>query len=159
MIKFKLTPLQKFLCLSIRHFQYLDSEQIKQLYLEIGDAKIFDEAKVNGVASIVGHTLTVVLGKENVPGHWLREYEEVDARVSAYMDELERIARRLGDEGIELLALKNSGITKGLYPHHGACPMGDVDVLVSRAKFREAHAILVDAGYQLKFRSPLEEDT
>jgi hypothetical protein len=64
----------------------------------------------------------------------------------------------LDKNNIQLLALKNSGITKGLYPYYGSCPMGDVDVLVSKAVFRRAHTILSDAGYKLKFRSSLEED-
>ena len=58
----------------------------------------------------------------------------------------------------KLLALKMVGSQKGLYPYPGSCPMGDVDVLVSKTIFRRAHMILTDAGYELKFRSPLEED-
>jgi hypothetical protein len=63
----------------------------------------------------------------------------------------------LASYNIPLVALKNSGITKVLYPHYGACPMGDLDVLVRKTDFRKAHKILVEHGYTLKFRSPLEE--
>ena len=36
--------------------------------------------------------------------------------------------------------------------------MGDIDVLVRKSDFRKGHSILVDHGYTLKFRSPLEEE-
>lgn len=158
MLKFKLTPAQEFLCLCIRHCDYLEKDKIKQLYESVGDKVLFSEAKLNGVSSIAGHALSIILGAENVPVHWLEEYKSINDRISSYMDELEKVAQLLDENDIELLALKNSGITKGLYPHFGSCPMGDIDVLVSRDKFRKAHAMLTDAGYQLKFRSPLEED-
>ena len=36
--------------------------------------------------------------------------------------------------------------------------MGDIDVLVRKQDFREAHKVLTDHGYEMKFRSPLEEE-
>ena len=158
MLKFKLTPAQEFLCLCIRHCDFLQQDRIKILYNSIGDEALFSEAQLNGVASIVAHSLSIVLGAENVPEHWLEEYKAIDDRIVSYMGELEKVAQLLGKNDIALLALKNSGITIGLYPHYGSCPMGDVDVLVSKKTFRQAHTILTEAGYKLKFRSPLEED-
>ena len=158
MLKFKLTPAQEFLCLCIRHCDFLQQDRIKALYNSIGDEELFSEAELNGVASIVAHSLSIVLGADNVPEHWLEEYKAIDDRIVSYMGELEKVAQLLDENDIALLALKNSGITIGLYPHYGSCPMGDVDVLVSKKTFRQAHAILTEAGYKLKFRSPLEED-
>ena len=158
MLKFNLTPVQQLLCLCIRHCDYLEKDKIKQKYDSIGDEILFSQAKQNGVSSITGHALSIVLGEDNVPSHWLEEYEEINKRISSYMTELEKIAGLLDKNDIQLLALKNSGITKGLYPYYGSCPMGDLDVLVSKTVFRRAHAILTGAGYKLKFRSPLEED-
>lgn len=157
-MEFKLTKIQKFLCLCIRHYDFLEVERIKELYYELDDKEIFKEAKVNGVQSIVAHSLTKVLGEEQTPYHWKEEYKVVDKRIASYMDELERAASMLDKHGIKLLALKNSGITKVLYPFYGACPMGDIDVLVDKQDFRKAHEVLKSAGYELKFRSPLEED-
>ncbi|MDC3234754.1 nucleotidyltransferase family protein, partial [Candidatus Puniceispirillum sp.] len=89
---------------------------------------------------------------------WQQVYEEVDARIGQYMVELENAATLLASHDIPLVALKNSGIAKALYPHYGACPMGDLDVLVRKADFRRAHRILMERGYILKFRSPLERE-
>ena len=36
--------------------------------------------------------------------------------------------------------------------------MGDVDVMVQKRDFRLAHRVLMENGYQFKFRSPLEEE-
>jgi hypothetical protein len=85
-------------------------------------------------------------------------YNKINQRIANYMHELDSTARLLADNDIELVALKNSGITRGLYTHYGACPMGDIDVLVRKSDFRRAHKILLDNGYQMKFRSPLEEE-
>ena len=158
MLKFNLTPVQQLLCLCIRHCDYLEKDKIKQKYDSIGDEILFSQAKLNGVSSIIGHALSIVLGEDNIPSHWLDEYEEINERISSYMAELEKVAGLLDKNDIQLLALKNSGITRGLYPYYGSCPMGDLDVLVSKTVFRRAHAILTGAGYKLKFRSPLEED-
>jgi len=79
-------------------------------------------------------------------------------RISSYMDALESTAKLLEKEGIQLLALKNSGITRGLYPYYGSCPMGDIDVLVKRSDFKRAHEILTKNGFTMKFRSPLERE-
>ncbi|MDB2676664.1 nucleotidyltransferase family protein [Amylibacter sp.] len=158
MLKFKLTPAQQFLCLCIRHVDFLEKDKIQQMYESIGDEFLFSQAKLNGVSSIIGHALFNVLGEYKLPYHWLEEYKEINEKISSYMNELEKVASLLDKNDIQLLALKNSGIAKGLYPHYGSCPMGDVDVLVSQKVFRKAHAVLSEAGYQLKFRSPLEED-
>ena len=158
MLKFNLTPAQQMLCLCIRHCDYLEKDKIKKLYDAIGDEVLFSQAKLNGVSSITGHALSIVFGDENLPSHWVEEYSEINERTSSYMNELEKVAWLLAKNDIQLVALKNSGITLGLYPYCGSCPMGDVDVLVSKHAFRRAHTILIDAGYELKFRSLLEED-
>lgn len=158
MLQFKQTKIQEFLSLGIRHIDHLNVERLKMLYEELDDNDILEEARLNGVASIIGHTLTKILDDpEDIPSHWQNEYDIIALRISKYMSELEKVATLLSEHNIDLLALKNSGITIGLYPHYGACPMGDVDVLVSKKNFRQAHALLTEHGYTLKFRSPLEE--
>lgn len=158
MIKFQLTKPQHFLCLCIRHIDHIDTQSIKALYHEFDDNYLFEEAKLNGVASITAHALVKTLGEENVPEHWINEYQTINDRLTTYMAELNKVATLLSQHNIQLLALKNSGITIGMYPHWGACPMGDIDVLVDKCIFRKAHAILEKSGYKLKFRCEFEED-
>ena len=54
----------------------------------------FSQAKLSGVSSITGHALSIVLGEDNAPSHWLEEYEEINERISSYMNELKRLSRK-----------------------------------------------------------------
>ncbi len=155
---FKISRVEKLLCLCLKHCEFLEKEKIRKLYFELGDGKIYNSAKLNKVESIVAHALIICLGKNKVPIHWIKEYEIIEKKITSYMNELGKVADLLNKHKISLIALKNSGIAIGMYPHFGACPMGDIDVLVRKNKFREAHQILINKGYEFKFRSELEEN-
>jgi hypothetical protein len=159
MKEFKLSRVEQLLCLCIRHCDFLEKEKIATLYNELGDAIVFASAKLNGVASITAHALSLCIDKDELPAHWASEYCAVETKLTAYMAELDKVASLLAKKDIKLLALKNSGITKGMYPYLGACPMGDIDVLVSKKQFRQAHQLLTEHGYILKFRCEFEEDS
>ena len=133
------------------------SIQIQELYGQCSDAVLWREASENRIAPILAHALIDALGPDNVPTHWRQAHEKTYRRISAYLTELDRIAARLVGDGIPLVALKNGGIARGIYPCPGCCPMGDLDVLVEKRHFRQAHQILLDEGYHFEFRSPLEE--
>lgn len=155
---FKTSKVEKLLCLCLKHCEYLEKEKIRELYFELGDSNIYNSAKINKVESIVAHALIICLGKNKIPFHWINDYAVTEKKIATYMDELVKVADLLNKYKISLIALKNSGITIGMYPYYGACPMGDIDVLVRKSKFREAHQILIDNGYELKFRSEHEEN-
>jgi len=127
------------------------------MYRDIGDDVAWDTANSNDVASIVGHRLSDALGPENVPERWHQAHRETHARISAYLEELDRLAAILAEKDIPVAALKNGGIARGIHPCVGCCPMGDLDVLVEKRHFRNAHLILLNQGYHFEFRSPLEE--
>ena len=137
---------------------FLEKKTIKDLYSELGDDLVFKSAQLNGVVSIVAHALSICIEKDKIPDHWSKEYKLIENKIISYMDELNKAADILANQNIPLLALKNSGITLGMYPYFGSCPMGDVDVLVKKSQFREAHNLLVKNGYKLKFRYEFEED-
>jgi len=149
---------EKFLVKVLTHHDYLDCDAIRLLYQSVGDKKLFELCEHNKIGSIAADALIRCCGREKIATHWLKVYEDVDNRTSQYMVELEKAATMLASKNIPLVALKNSGITKALYPYHGACPMGDIDVLVRKTDFRRAHNILVENGFTFKFRSPLEEE-
>lgn len=158
-MNFKTSKVEKLMCLCLRHCNFLKKKQIRKLYLELGDSAIYDSAILNGVESIVAHALSICIYKDRLPAHWNNQYILIENKLTSYMDELNKAADLLAEHDITLLALKNSGITMGIYPYLGACPMGDVDVLVRKSQFRKAHKVLVDKGYKFKFRCEFEEES
>ena len=154
----ELSAREEFMVKVLVHREFLDCERIKSLHQFVGDKKVFELCQHNKIGSIAADALARCYGWEKLASHWQQVYEDVNVQIGQYMVELEKAATLLASHDIPLIALKNSGITKILYPHYGACPMGDLDVLVRKTDFRRAHKILVDHGYTLKFRSPLEEE-
>ena len=154
----ELSENEEFMVKVLTHRDFLDCERVRALHRSVGDRKILECCERNNIASIAADALAQCYGWENLAIWWQQAYEDVDARISQYMDELEKAGSILDSYDIPLVALKNSGITKALYPHYGACPMGDIDVLVRKSDFRQAHKILTEHGYTFKFRSSMEEE-
>jgi hypothetical protein len=92
-----------------------------------------------------------------IPDQLWSEHEATQTRIQSYLDELDTVASNLKAIGIPLVALKNAGIARGIYPCAGCSPMGDIDVLVRKGDFRRAHQVMLESGYTFEFRSPLEE--
>ena len=133
------------------------SASVQTFVSSLGNQAAFEMAHVNQLASIVAHAYMTEVGREKVPFHWRQAHEETHSCISSYLCEMDRVADQLAEEHIPLVALKNAGIARGIYPCPGCCPMGDLDVLVEKRHFRHAHQILIDDGYHFEFRSPLEE--
>ncbi|MDH3648124.1 MAG: nucleotidyltransferase family protein [Saprospiraceae bacterium] len=92
-------------------------------------------------------------------GSWLARYEEVAQKTQTLVNELDKVAELLSDKGISVIALKNAGIVRAIYPNHACSPMGDIDLLVAKKDFKQAHNCLVsDLRYTFEFRSDLEEE-
>ena len=157
-MNFKINDVERLICLCLRHCDFLEKNKIKTLYAALGDEIVFQSAQTNGVSSIVAHALRICMEDILLPTRWDREYKIVENKLIGYMKELNKVADKLASHNIPLLALKNSGITIGMYPYFGACPMGDVDVLVRKSQFLEAHQVLLKSGYRLKFRCEFEKD-
>lgn len=114
-----------------------------------------DFAERNRIGSIAAHAL-LDLGHEATHDRAKELHERERGRMDVLLDELDTLAERLDREGIQLVALKNAGIARGIFPCAGCCPMGDIDVLVDRSRFREAHALLLEQGFHLRTRSQVE---
>ncbi len=115
-----------------------------------------DFAERNRVGPIVAHTL-----RESLPASERVLRERADAvheasrkRMEVLLGEADRIAERLAAEGIGVVALKNAGIARGLFPCPACCPMGDVDLLVPRSRFEEAHRLVQELGFRFDSRAP-----
>ena len=156
-LSFDLNHQEQFLCEVIKHRDFLNLEKLENLFQEIGEEKAFEITELNLVTSIAYDALSLCPGL-NLNSKWKEIHNATESRISDYMLELDLISNILYKNNILFVALKNSGIARGLYRYLGASPMGDLDVLVNKKDFRRAHLILKNEGYSLKFRSPLEED-
>jgi hypothetical protein len=149
-----LSKLEKLYCEVLATSSALSQQEIANLYADIGDNAVWAFAQREGATSIIGEKLRSVLGELQTPKHWLDAVVATEQRITLYMQQLDRAAEALAQEGIQLVALKNSGIARGLHTALASTPMGDVDVLVSPSYFRQAHRILQELGFQLDDRSP-----
>lgn len=153
----KLTTEHHFLCEGIKHINAVDCAKLAALYQKLGEDRAWDAAEE--VHSIISPALKKALPNMKLPSRWNEAEKNTASRIQSYMDALDHASNLLAREGITLLALKNSGIARGIYPQLAACPMGDIDVLVDKSDFRKAHSILAKNGFKLKFRCPFEEDS
>ncbi|MDB4110572.1 nucleotidyltransferase family protein [Amylibacter sp.] len=157
MIKLKLDNAECFLSEIICHRDSLNKERIASLFETIGEKNCFDLCEKNNVTCIAYDALNQCSGI-TISRCWKNSFYATEKRIREYMSELDKVSALLAKHGIPLIALKNSGIARSLYPILGASPMGDLDVLVDKADFRNAHSALTKFGYSMKFRSPLEEE-
>ena len=154
--KENITPGYEFIIKAVANDNNKFGNEIKLIYSQIGDQRAFDLAKINLVEPIVAHSLINVIDEESLPSHWQHSHNESFQRISAYLSELDRVTAILAENNIPLIALKNGGIARGIYHCIGCNPMGDLDVLVDKKHFKDAHHILLSEGYHFEFRSPLE---
>lgn len=118
---------------------------------------LYQTAKVDEVASHIAWLLKQT--QLTYSNDWIKEYDNVEQRIAVLMDMLEEVATHLKQYNIEIVALKNAGITKGIYTNYGCSPMGDIDLLVSVNDFYKAHDILAkELGFNFRFRSKMEEE-
>ena len=149
-----LSPLYIFLCQAVSK---TDPSQIIDGYSRIDDGALFEASKKNEIESMVAHSLMDSLPTDKLPVHWCQAHDKTFNRINGYMAELDRIAEVLAEKEIPLVALKNSGIARGIHNCIACSPMGDLDVLIEKNHLKTAHPILLSEGYQFEFRSPLEK--
>ncbi len=140
---------EKLLIASLAHRDFADLALIKELYAKCNDRLLFELAKEHELEGIVGERL-VAVGRAH--GRWLEAIADWKYTMRCRLDELDALAEALAAKGIELVALKNAGIARGIYPYLSECPMGDIDLLVSKKDFVAAHEILLSLDYVPAFR-------
>jgi hypothetical protein len=130
---------------------------LKENFKKVDTNNLFELAIKDEIAPHLVYSLEKV-GIDFNP-KWKEEYAETGNRIDNLMSELERVAVHLKEKEIQIVGLKNAGITKGLYKNNACSPMGDIDLLVSTKDFHQAHKIILEElGYTFKFRSELEEE-
>lgn len=151
----KFKPEERFLCYALADDPSRHQSILKDLWCEIGDDVAWEFACRHEAEGIVAIALSIALTWD-MPRRWHEARGNTAVRIAVYMSELDRVAAALAQAGIQLVALKNSGIARGIYPDLAGCPMGDIDVLVARSDFRRAHEIMKQLGFSLGDRSPFE---
>jgi hypothetical protein len=149
-----LTEPQRLLCRAIADEPVaVRGAAARRLWEQLGDQAVLALAQKNQVDPLLA------MGYGNfrlqVPAPWRQSHEKTFAAPLLYLGELD--ASPPGWQQVPLVALKNGGIARGIYPCPGCCPMGDLDVLVSIRHFRRAHELLLAEDYTFEFRSPLEK--
>lgn len=110
-------------------------------------------AERNQVEPIVAHALL----DAGVATDRARAIHDRSARrIAALMEQLDRVAARLSSAGISMVALKNAGIARHLAPCPACCPMGDIDVLIDRDRFVDAHRLITELGFEHASRSVVD---
>lgn len=125
----------------------------------LGNSGALQLAQRNEVTPHVAHALRDGLDPAGGANDWAAAHEDSVQKIRAYLRCADMLAERLGERAIGVVALKNVGIARSIYPCAGCCPMGDIDLLVARSDFRLAHEMMQQLGHQLKFRGALERNT
>ena len=114
-----------------------------------------DFAERNRVGPLVAHALLRLLPSEHPVRARAEAVHEASARrMRVLLGAADRIAEALAERGIRTVALKNAGIARGLHPCPACCPMGDVDLLVPRSRYEEAHHLVQQLGFRFDSRAP-----
>ena len=144
------TPYEKMIVACLTAREAADLENIHALYKQCQEQRLFTFAQEHECTSIVAARLQA-LGKSSI--QWDTALDEWKYRLSQRFEVLDALAAALKAENIPLIALKNAGIARGIYPHPEECPMGDFDVLVKKSDFERAHEIVMQQGFELGFRA------
>lgn len=128
-------------------------DQLRETLSQVELGEFEKTAIRNRVAPIVAHA-------EREAGIIRSDFHQVHERSMSRMRvlllEVDIISKSCANEGIRIVALKNAGIARGIYPCQACCPMGDADLLVERERFREAHNIMLGCGYAHASRASVE---
>lgn len=119
----------------------------RRLCEEIGDKAAFALAQRNHVASSIAHALIDAMGVEQVPRHWRQVHLEAESRISAYLTELDHVARRLSEDGVRVILLENGALARAVYPCPGCFDFDDLDLLVDKTQNPIIHQVLTSLGY------------
>lgn len=92
----------------------------------------------------------------SLPEIWHSKYAETKKQISFMIELLKTVSENFHKAGIPIVALKNGGIAAAMIDDMAKCPMGDIDTLVNKKDFIEAHKILLEMGFKFKFRSAFE---
>lgn len=151
-----LAPVERAFCLALADDPKGQGTALAALIAAVGEPTFRSFVQREQCECVVA--LAALPLESSLPATWVGAASIVRERLRLYMEQLDHVAANLAAHGIRMVALKNSGIARGLYPDLAGCPMGDIDVLVSPRDFRRAHECMKSLGFELGNRSPFEAD-
>ncbi len=148
---FRLTEKEKFACKIIK--RSMDDFPLTE--------EFYDFAVTNQIAAMAGHCIECKKKSmvSTIEQKFIDEHKRVKTYLDNYLAELDNVAALLSKNDIQIVALKNAGIARGIFDCTGCCPMGDLDLLVRKTNFLKAHELLLQYGYNFKYRSYLEKES
>lgn len=134
-----------------------DIEGLKRRLEQADLSALFElcrEHELDGV--VASHVLANDLMQ--LPAYWLAAYKKEKVHLEFLKDKAAEICDIMTQNGIPMVVLKNGGIMSDMVDDPAACPMEDIDSLVKKSDFKRAHQVLVDNGFEFKFRSEFEDE-
>jgi len=145
---------ERLFCIALAADSSRQVSEIPELYAKVGDKELWEFCSRQGSASIVASALVRALGAQTVAAHWHQAARDVESRLTLFLAQLDRAAAALAANGITMVALKNSGIARGIHRKLAECPMGAWMRWCSIRLLR-AQVCLERLGYKCDSRSPL----
>lgn len=130
-------------------------EYIKKSEDIIRTSQFYEVAQEHELVSTIGAKLVKKIGLE-LGDPWKKEMEDTRKRLGFLFAKVEELGADLKDKGIPLILLKNGGIAIDIMDDLAECPMGDIDMLCRKRDFHKAHEIILEHGFNFKFRSIYE---
>ena len=131
---------------------------IPAVRLSQSNMKIFynlcKEHELEGVVA----SLILEDGLCELPEYWKEDYLKEKERIEYFKTKTEQICTEMKKNGIPMIILKNGGIMTDIISDTAACPMEDIDSFIQKDNFLKAHEILLDNGFEFKFRSEFEKE-
>ena len=134
-----------------------DAEKLKTGLREVDLKELYDICRQHELDGVVAsHIIENDLCE--LPDEWMEKYREEKKRLGFLKRKSCEICEKMAEHGIKMVVLKNGGIMCDMVRDEAACPMEDIDSLVKKSDFMEAHRILLENGLIFKFRSVYEKE-
>ena len=93
-----------------------------------------------------------------IPDEWEKAFLLEKRRLDFLKKTAIQVCQLMSDHGIPMVILKNGGIMIDMIPETIKCPMEDIDSLIKKTDFYQAHKLLIENGFTFKFRSEYEAE-
>lgn len=143
-----MTPESTYLIALIKAM--LQGTAVPEKPADVNFDQLYRLAKMHCVESITFYAIET-LEKQPDPAlrkKWQQNRDGNLIKIMNQMAELERLSQAFTAQGIDHLPMKGS-ILLDLYPQFDYRYLGDLDILVRKADWEKASALLLDLGYQL----------